>query len=675
MESFKFLYLEVCKQFNIPQCGKLLSRIKDAGNSPTLNLSSVQLTDLTCKAFGQALSKDVHIKELDCNNCMFSDEGLINILAGIEKNKFLHSLHLKGNNIRSLGTQALGKLFRHNNHLQNLYLEWNGLGIFPEKFALFCEGLCTNTSLKVLDLRNNQLNHVCAQSLSDVILRNSSLQTLDIRWNNIGLTGGRAILKSLCENKSLLSLETSGNDLPMDILNAISIAISASSKRFISNNEKTDKIKYLASKLQAKEEERQSQVKSLMEQIEKLDSETSKMERWNTNKLSEVEANLFEKDKSCENLNHIIRKLESEMWTLTVEKDQLKSSLSSLEKRNKELKDDYQFLLDKEKKKKDESERELFEQIESLIEENTSLKQQLKGMKMNLTHAETENVKLKESIMKIEKRFEQEKEMFNEQLTLKNKKQCKDMEEKELLQEKESLRLKEEFAEEKKSLENKLLLLDSQKIDLEKKLKEKNTQLFSERSQSEENCLQLEKKLISDHEKVRQKLEERIVMLEESNKEQYDHLQEDLQLMYQLKTDVTALDLNLAEQDYEIERLQKLLEEKNAEMKACEAKVRLEVKEQLKELLDSKEKIKKQADEYSSLQNSINEMEAAFQKELDLKTKTQLELKAEIQLLKEKNLEIIEDEKKRFEQLQKAFEMYMQPNQARNDKISPSGDR
>lgn len=37
-----------------------------------------------------------------------------------------------------------------------------------------------------------------------------------------------------------------------------------------------------------------------------------------------------------------------------------------------------------------------------------------------------------------------------------------------------------------------------------------------------------------------------------------DHLQEDLQLMYQLKTDVTALDLNLAEQDHEIERLQKV---------------------------------------------------------------------------------------------------------------------
>lgn len=41
-------------------------------------------------------------------------------------------------------------------------------------------------------------------------------------------------------------------------------------------------------------------------------------------------------------------------------------------------------------------------------------------------------------------------------------------------------------------------------------------------------------------------------------------------------------------------------------MKACEAKVRLEVKEQLKELQDSKETIQKHIHEYSLLQNTIN---------------------------------------------------------------------
>ncbi|GBN52184.1 Leucine-rich repeat-containing protein 45 [Araneus ventricosus] len=118
MESFRFLYLEACENLKLEPCEKILSRIEDAGHTTSLTLLGAQLTDETCKAFGQALIKDVHIKELDCSNCMLSDEGLANILSGLEKNKFLLSLNLKGNNIRTSGTEVLGKFLRHNNHLQ-----------------------------------------------------------------------------------------------------------------------------------------------------------------------------------------------------------------------------------------------------------------------------------------------------------------------------------------------------------------------------------------------------------------------------------------------------------------------------------------------------------------------------------------------------------------------------
>ncbi|GFT29534.1 leucine-rich repeat-containing protein 45 [Trichonephila clavipes] len=74
MESFKFLYLEACENLNTNPCEKLLSRIEDVGNSNSFNLLGIQLTNETCKAFGQALNKDVHIQELDCSNCMFSEE-------------------------------------------------------------------------------------------------------------------------------------------------------------------------------------------------------------------------------------------------------------------------------------------------------------------------------------------------------------------------------------------------------------------------------------------------------------------------------------------------------------------------------------------------------------------------------------------------------------------------
>ncbi|GIX73654.1 hypothetical protein CEXT_525261 [Caerostris extrusa] len=105
---------------------------------------------------------------------MFSDESLENIILGLEKNKFLLSLNLKGNNIRSFGTQVLGNFF-----------------------------------------------------VTIIIYRNLS-------WNNIGLIGGRTILKSLSKNKTVLLLEISGNDLSSDILEAIQIATSANAQKIYS---------------------------------------------------------------------------------------------------------------------------------------------------------------------------------------------------------------------------------------------------------------------------------------------------------------------------------------------------------------------------------------------------------------------------------------------------------
>ncbi|KFM78428.1 Leucine-rich repeat-containing protein 45, partial [Stegodyphus mimosarum] len=117
MDSFKFVYLEASDNLKVKPCQKLLLRIEEAGSSNYLNLSGLEFTNDVCKAIGQALAKDVHIRELDFSNCMLPDEGLISILLGLEKNTFLFSLNLKGNNIRHSGVQEIGKLLRHNNHL------------------------------------------------------------------------------------------------------------------------------------------------------------------------------------------------------------------------------------------------------------------------------------------------------------------------------------------------------------------------------------------------------------------------------------------------------------------------------------------------------------------------------------------------------------------------------
>ena len=44
----------------------------------------------------------------------------------------------------------------------------------------------------------------------------------DVRWNSAGILGGRALLSAVKQNSVLCNLELKGNNVPVDIANAIS---------------------------------------------------------------------------------------------------------------------------------------------------------------------------------------------------------------------------------------------------------------------------------------------------------------------------------------------------------------------------------------------------------------------------------------------------------------------
>ena len=60
----------------------------------------------------------------------------------------------------------------------SICLEWNGLGMLENSFAAFCDGLAANSTLRALDLRNNQINHDGAEELSAALKRNITLRAL-----------------------------------------------------------------------------------------------------------------------------------------------------------------------------------------------------------------------------------------------------------------------------------------------------------------------------------------------------------------------------------------------------------------------------------------------------------------------------------------------------------------
>lgn len=60
----------------------------------------------------------------------------------------------------------------------SLTLEWNSLGPWEDAFATFCGALAANSTLRQLDLRNNQISHKGAEELALALRSNASLQQL-----------------------------------------------------------------------------------------------------------------------------------------------------------------------------------------------------------------------------------------------------------------------------------------------------------------------------------------------------------------------------------------------------------------------------------------------------------------------------------------------------------------
>ncbi|ELK12232.1 Leucine-rich repeat-containing protein 45 [Pteropus alecto] len=220
MEEFRRSYSRLCEESGAQPQESVLQRLHELPPG-RLDLATQSLTVDTCRALGKLLRNEALLTELVLSDCMLSEEGATLLLQGLCTNTVLRFLDLKGNNLRAAGAEALGRLLRQNRSIQSLTLEWNNLGAWEDAFATFCRALAGNSTLRQLDLRNNQVSHKGAEELALVLKSHPSLQQLDLRWNNIGLLGGRALANCLPSNRTLWRLELAGNSVPSDILRAV----------------------------------------------------------------------------------------------------------------------------------------------------------------------------------------------------------------------------------------------------------------------------------------------------------------------------------------------------------------------------------------------------------------------------------------------------------------------
>ena len=143
---------------------------------------------------------------LDLSGCGISDAVVEKIAAGLTDNSSLKQLDLRDNEITSVGGAHIFKSLEHNTSLNKLLLSCNSKLAIHNSERLgskLKQMLAANKSLSVLDLSDCGITDVLAQHIASGLVENKTLQALNINSDQLTIEGGGCILLSLQQNEAL----------------------------------------------------------------------------------------------------------------------------------------------------------------------------------------------------------------------------------------------------------------------------------------------------------------------------------------------------------------------------------------------------------------------------------------------------------------------------------------
>ncbi|KFV78195.1 Leucine-rich repeat-containing protein 45, partial [Struthio camelus australis] len=503
------------------------------------------------------------------------------LLHGLCSNTTVKSLDLKGNNLRIVGAEALGKLLRQNKSIRSLILEWNSLGMWEEGFSFFCQGLGANSFLQRLDLRNNQINHQGAGELAMALKQNASLQELDLRWNNIGLLGGRALLNCLQSNKTLKRLELAGNNVPSDILKAVEQALDHNQDRQTILSETRSRTHVLSKEVLSLKNEKAKQFLDLMDTIDKQREEITRSSRMSAARVSQLQEALDEQHSIMNSLKAKLQMTEAALALSEQKVHSLGELLSAMKQEQTSMAERHLKELQQQKQEGADREGKLFRELSAASEKNLLLRNQVDELekkckvqqdqlfqvKQDLTNTTAE---LKLRAVQAEERLEVEKRRFKQNL--------EDM---------ESLRLKEvdhmtqHIEASERSMQERIQRLEAIRRALEEELSQVKAAALTERGQAEEELIKVRNQARLEEQQRLEHLEEKLRLMTESRDEAQNCCLKQKQVVGEAQAKANQLSLHADGLRRRIEELQQDLSSKEQEKVTEVNKVRVELQEQI----------------------------------------------------------------------------------------------
>ncbi|XP_014664866.1 PREDICTED: protein phosphatase 1 regulatory subunit 37-like [Priapulus caudatus] len=172
-----------------------------------LDCRNTTLNDQSLPLLGRALRVNNGLVTLHMEACALSGRPLMILVAALKQNQTLRELFLSDNKLTPSDGMQVGSLLRVNSSLQLLDLRNNNLQ--DVGLSYLGDGLSEQTKesgLQTLVLWNNGVTHAGTPQLANVLAKSKHLETVNLGHNNLTNEGIHTLKNALIFNRSLLRL-------------------------------------------------------------------------------------------------------------------------------------------------------------------------------------------------------------------------------------------------------------------------------------------------------------------------------------------------------------------------------------------------------------------------------------------------------------------------------------
>ncbi|XP_030019004.1 leucine-rich repeat-containing protein 45 [Sphaeramia orbicularis] len=662
MEDFRRMYLRICKEGGVEPQETVVSQLQDRGSShgSKLDLSGQSLSTDTCSVLSRTLLKDTVFTEVSFSDCMLSEEGAKVLLSGLVDNRTVKVLDLKGNNLRSTGAEVLGKLLARNNTLRRLVLEWNALGVWDEAFSLFCDGLSSNSALVHLDLRNNQINHNGAAELALALKRNSSLQVLDLRWNNIGLLGGRSLLEALQKNKSIVQLEMAGNNIPSDTLKALEQTTGHNCENQFTLRESQSRTQVLSKEIQSLKEEKGRQFLGLLETIDRQKEEMGRSNRSTSIQISQLQEALNDRKSAVNSLTAKLQMVEAALAL----SEQKNHNMGELLTRVKTVREDQRQQHNRDRKREQEEsalrEGKLLRELQNLTETNNQLRSKVEEVECRCKSHQQQIFELKRELTNSTAELKLRLAQTEDHLEIEKRRSKQALDDMDTLRHKEVEHMNRHLQESERALQERIFKLEGQRIQLEEELSKAKAACVTERAQADGELGRVRAQVRLEEQEHVSSLEEKLRSVRSSLQEVQLHSTQQKQIISELQNKNSLHSKEMDALRRRIEELQQDLSGKDQEKVAEVSRVRVELQEQIGHLQAERTAQGGLREKISALERELKVLSSNHREALLDKDSQMASLLEKLRLRDAEIQRMREDEAHRASYLQSAILTYVQ---------------